>query len=114
MKSRRWMYALAQLLLAAPVGAVDGVVEINQARALAGGVTTGDTPGFPVTISQPGSYRLTSGLNSTNTGVPIVRIEVSGSVKLDLNGFSITGPNECSGVPLVCTGTASSWTSRTW
>src|SRR5438046_162421 len=39
--------------------ASDGVVEINQARALAGGVTRGDAPGFPVTISQPGSYRLT-------------------------------------------------------
>ena len=39
--------------------AVDGVIEINQHRALAGGVTAGDTAGFPVTLSQRGSYRLT-------------------------------------------------------
>ena len=42
--------------------ASDGVIEINQARALQGGVTEGDTPGFPVTISQSGSYRLTGNL----------------------------------------------------
>ena len=45
--------------LAGPLYAVEGVIDINQARALAGGVTPGDTPGFPVTVSQSGSYRLT-------------------------------------------------------
>ena len=42
--------------------AVDGVIEINQARALAGGVlgdAIRDPPGFPVTIDRSGSYRLT-------------------------------------------------------
>ena len=34
--------------------AVDGVVLIDQNHALAGSVTPGDAPGFPVTISQPG------------------------------------------------------------
>jgi hypothetical protein len=40
--------------------AVDGVVLIDQNKALAGSVTPGDTPGFPVTISLPGSYRVLS------------------------------------------------------
>jgi len=46
-----------------PAGAVDGVIEINQAKAKAGAVTAGDTPGFPVTISAAGSYRLTGDLD---------------------------------------------------
>jgi len=71
--------------------AVDGVIEINAARAAVGGVTPGDAPGFPVTISTPGSYRLTGNLtiaaSSTNG------IEITGDdVTIDLNGFSIIGP----------------------
>ena len=51
--------------------ATDGVVLIDQARALAGNVTPGDAPGFPVTISEPGSYRLASDLESDNGGILI-------------------------------------------
>jgi hypothetical protein len=83
---------LAALLLAgAPVGAlaVDGVVEINQARALAGGVTPGDGPGFPVSITQPGSYRLTGGLSGAE-GQPVIWIAAD-DVTLDLGGFEIVG-----------------------
>jgi hypothetical protein len=40
----------------------DGVVLINQSDALQGYITSRDAPGFPVTISDPGSYRLTSNL----------------------------------------------------
>src|SRR6185436_8638324 len=42
--------------------AVDGTILIDQNRALAGNVTPGDAPGFPVTISQPGSYKLSGNL----------------------------------------------------
>jgi len=65
---RRWrkMRCLAVLAgltaVAVPAYAVDGVVLINQSVALSGNVTPGDTPGFPVTISAPGSYRLSSNL----------------------------------------------------
>ena len=38
---------LLALLAAERAAAVDGVIEINQVRALAGGVTAGDAPGFP-------------------------------------------------------------------
>jgi hypothetical protein len=71
--------------------AVDGVVLIDQARALAGNVTPGDAPGFPVTISLPGSYRLSSNLTvpATTNGIDIA----SDHVTLDLNGFQIAGTN---------------------
>ena len=39
--------------------AADGVVEIDQAAAIAGGITPGDDPGFPITLDSPGSDRLT-------------------------------------------------------
>jgi hypothetical protein len=43
------------LALAGSAGAVDGVIEINQAKVLAAG-------GFPFFITTGGSYRLTSNL----------------------------------------------------
>jgi hypothetical protein len=79
----------AAVLVAYPARAVDGVIEINQARAVAGSVTPGDGPGFPVLISASGSYRLTSNLSVTpgQDGIDVT----AGHVTLDLNGFSITG-----------------------
>ncbi|HZO55190.1 MAG TPA: right-handed parallel beta-helix repeat-containing protein [Bryobacteraceae bacterium] len=74
---------------------VDGVVLIDQNRALAGNVTPGDTPGFPIWITQPGSYRL-----SGNLTVPgeLSGIEVrADGVTIDLNGFSIIGPGAGAG-----------------
>lgn len=76
--------------------AVDGVIEINHAKALAGGVTPGDAPGYPVTISQSGSYRLTGNLAQPNANTDV--IEVANTVRhvtVDLNGFEIVGGNTC-------------------
>jgi hypothetical protein len=86
--------------------AADGVIEINQARATAGGVTPADTPGLPVTLDAPGSYRLTGNLTvpSANTSAILV---ISSGVSIDLGGFAIIGPNRCSGTPLTCTATGS-------
>jgi hypothetical protein len=72
--------------------ATDGVIELNQAKVMASG-------GFPFTISQSGSYRLTSNLDVTglagaaDTGV----IVVAGAtfVSIDLNGFGLIGPANC-------------------
>jgi hypothetical protein len=74
---------------ASKAGAVDNVKLIDQARALAGGVTPGDAPGFPVTISQPGSYQLSSNLTvpPDTDGIFIT----ANNVTLNLNGFSIIG-----------------------
>jgi len=79
---------------AAPAHAVDGVIEINQTKALAGGVTAGDTEGFPVTIDAPGSYRLTGSLQVDDGAVTAVEIRAD-DVTLDLNGFTIAGPYDC-------------------
>jgi hypothetical protein len=79
--------------LAAAIAAADGVTEINQEKALAGSVTPGDAAGFPITISESGSYRL-----SSNLTVPFITnaFEIaSDGVTLDLNGFSVVGDGTC-------------------
>jgi hypothetical protein len=88
---------LLGLVLASPAQAGDGRVEINQARALAGGVTPSDTPGFPVTIDTPGSYVLTGSLTVTDPNSGGIEI-LADSVSLDLNGFEIAGPIDCTGL----------------
>jgi hypothetical protein len=92
------------VVLATGARAADGVTEINQARALAGGITAGDAPGLPVTLSQPGSYLLTGDLttNATTTAIEISADRAS----LDLNGFAIVGPTVCDQTGCTPTGTA--------
>ena len=75
-------------MLAMPAFAVDGVTEINQVRANAGLVTPTDAAGFPVTIGESGSYRLTGNLLVTNVNTTAIEITVP-NVTLDLNGFEI-------------------------
>jgi len=93
---------VAAVLCTQPAGATDGVIEINQAKALAGGVTdTGgfDSPGYPVTIGE-GSYRLTSDLDLRNiipantNAIEIIAGDFH-SVSIDLNGFAILGSANC-------------------
>jgi len=83
---------LAALLATTPAMAVtneNGQVLITQADALAGNVTPGDTPGFPVTISVGGSYRLASNLTVTTL---VNGIEVrANEVTIDLGGFTLAG-----------------------
>jgi hypothetical protein len=74
--------------------AVDGVIEINQTRAQAGGVTPTDTPGFPVTIGVQGSYRLTGDLQVPDANTTAIDVR-SSDVTIDLNGFGIYGPTVC-------------------
>jgi parallel beta-helix repeat protein len=76
--------------------AVDGTVLIDQTRALAGGVTPSDSPGFPVTISRPGSYRLSGNLNVPADAAGIV-IFASG-VTIDFNGFQMIGSGVGTGI----------------
>jgi hypothetical protein len=71
-----------------------GVITIDQAKAEAGGITPGDAPGFPVTISQPGSYRLMGNLTVSDVNATAIAITAN-DVTLDLNGFAIVGPQDC-------------------
>jgi parallel beta-helix repeat protein len=93
MKLKAWSLALlgamAMLALAASAGAVDGTIEINQAKVLASG-------GFPYVISTSGSYKLTGSLTvpaSTN-GINVT----ANNVTIDMNGFLITGSGSTSGL----------------
>ncbi len=73
--------------------AADGAIEINQAKALAGFVTTGDIPGFPVDLTTPGRYVLTSNLDVPRAVDGLV-IHVPG-VTIDLNGLRISSTFNC-------------------
>ena len=96
---------LLTLTLALPVFAAgDGVLEINQA-CVASGCFSGDAPGFPVTLSQVGSYVFTSNLDVTSEANPenvtAIVVDVAGTdvVTIDLNGFGIFGATFCPGTP---------------
>lgn len=87
--------SLSAIFPAVTALAVDGVIEINQACAVNTGCVPGDAAGFPVRITEGGSYRLTSNLDSGSAVVGMIQIQAS-YVDLDLNGFSVIGPQTCS------------------
>jgi len=93
--ARSLMLTALLIVGAAPTAhAVDGVVLIDQNRALAGSVTPGDAPGFPVVINTPGIYKLASNLVVPNENTTAIQINVD-NVTIDMNGFAILGPNVC-------------------
>ena len=105
----RYLAPLALITLStlplAPLKAGDGAVLINQAAALAGDITSGDAPGFPVEIHEPGLYRLVGNLDTRDQPTPwnLNAIEIkSEGVTLDLNGFQIRGPTSCNVETLIC------------
>lgn len=96
-------FSMSTVLAQASRSAAGGTIAIDQAKAEAGAVSPADTAGFPVTLSQPGSYRLTSNLVLTDPQVDAIQITAN-HVTLDLNGFVILGPVTCAGagVQLAC------------
>ena len=92
--------ALSPLVASASPGAL----EINQ-DCIAVGCFAGDTPGYPVTITQPGSYVFTSDVATPpNTTQPVIDVEAS-PVDIDLNYHTIDGGGSCTGTPVTsCTG----------
>ena len=69
--------------------AVDGIVLIDQAKAMAGNATPGDAPGFPVSITISGNYRMSSNLTVPNANTSAIVITAN-NVTIDMNGFSNT------------------------
>jgi hypothetical protein len=71
----------------------DSIVRIDQSAALAGLVSPGDAPGFPVTLARSGHYRLAGDLvvPADTSGIVIT----APGVALDLNGHTISGPVRC-------------------
>jgi len=74
---------------AAPVKTIDGVVIITMADVAAGGITSGDAPGFPISINSSGTYRLGERL-SVSGATNAISANVA-MVTIDLNGFFIAG-----------------------
>lgn len=104
--ARTGLIAVISVLWAGAV--VAQPVEINQTCAFApDGCVAGDAAGFPVVISAPGSYVLTSDLVvSQANGVGIeIHEDLVGGVTIDLGGFSMQGPGSCTGTgsTLSCT-----------
>jgi len=105
----RWIAAsAAAALIAGAAHAGEGVIEINQTAALAGGLNGSlleDPPGFPVRIRAPGSYRLTSDLVIAAPATDAIEVLVDGPT-IDLGGFTIRGPSGVNVSPPLwqCTG----------
>ncbi len=92
------LYIMA-CLLAVDLGsasalAAPGVGEISQAAVEAGLPPCDATPGFPCEITVPGVFRLTSNLTIPDADTTALLISAD-DVTLDLNGFTISGPNVC-------------------
>lgn len=83
--------ALTGMMAVAQAGS--GALEINQA-CVAEGCFPGDSPGFPVTLTNAGRYALTGNLTTSEPNATAIGISAA-DVRIDLNGFSITGPNHC-------------------
>ena len=98
MTKHRLAAAFAIVMLSVSVPASAAVVVITQAKALAGDVTPGDTPGFPVTLSRPGAYRLDTDLTvpAGRNGIHLISARVS----IDMNGFSLYGWNAAGDIRL--------------
>jgi len=72
--------------------AADGRIEINEACAQVG-CFAGDPPGYPIEITAPGSYLLTSDL-VLPAGTSGILLK-SDDVRIDLNDFAVRGPAVC-------------------
>lgn len=95
------------LLACGVVIAGDGRLEINQACAEGGGCFSGDDPGFPVQLVASGSYVLTSDLAPPADTAGIFMPVNADNSTIDLNGFTLAGPETCDGTPVTsCTGSS--------
>lgn len=104
MRAMKLQFAGLLALLSLQLHAAEGSFEINQ-DCVAAGCFSGDSPGYPVTITTPGRYALSSDLNVTG-GSSTNGIEISASlVDLDLNGHTLNGGGSCTGTPVTsCSG----------
>lgn len=96
---RTWILVLTLSLAGNYANAADGRIEINHAAIMAGHITPGDAPGYPATLSEQGSYILTSNLEMPNQDTTGIEVTTE-FVTIDLNGFSIIGITTCSNIPV--------------
>lgn len=81
--------AVAFALVSAGPAAATGEILITHAKALAGNVTPGDGPGYPIKLSRSGTYQFAGPLLATagNNGIVVT----SPDVTIDMNGFRLHG-----------------------
>ncbi len=82
------------LVFLTPVAAADGALEINHACASGPGCFPGDNPNYPVEITHPGSYVLTSNLIVPDENTDGIQVQ-GDDVSIDLAGFALIGPVTC-------------------
>lgn len=87
MKKQLLLALLAALPLAATAHAVDGENLIAHAKALAGNVTPGDAPGYPVTLSLSGRYKPGGKLVQPEANTKVIEATAT-NIDFDLNGFN--------------------------
>lgn len=87
------------LFVAGADAAAPGALEINN-DCVAVGCFGGDTPGYPVTITQPGTYVLTSDLAPPQGSQNAIVITATQPVDFDLAGHTIDGGATCTGTPV--------------
>ena len=93
--ARTRRFAVVVLALCSWSFCASAQVLINASSVAAGSITPGDTPGYPATISIPGSYKLSGNL----TGVGVTNIDITANyVTLDLGGFSVDSGTLCPAV----------------
>lgn len=102
-RRRPLLAAAAGLLgLAAGLAPTHAQVSITQQAAQNGiGNGNADSPGFPVTITKSGVYRLAENITVGSSNVSGFDIKVD-NVVLDLNGYTLQGPGSCDGTPVQC------------
>jgi hypothetical protein len=79
---RRILWVSAVAAISNVLYAVDGATLIDPSRVRNGNITPGDAPGFPVTISQPGSYILSGNLTVPDAQTTAIEITAD-NVTLD-------------------------------
>lgn len=72
-----------------PAAGIADEILITQTKALQGGITPGDSPGFPITLTQPGTYKFGSDITPP-PGVEGIVVQEA-DITIDLNGFRLYG-----------------------
>jgi len=84
--------------------AADGTVLINQNTAINGLPGCAKSPSALITICQSGSYRLSGNITVASDNLDAILVTNNANVTLDLNGFSVVGPNSCSTSTIIIVG----------
>ena len=81
---------LCMALIGTPAAAIDGEILITQAKAVLGGTTPGDAPGFPISLTLPGTYKFASNITPPpgQNGIEVTASDVT----IDLHGVQRRSP----------------------